>query len=160
MIATVKSMMTLTTDTAYIHSIQTPFYFASKAAILSVVKCLQGLKQLVGIRNSVICPGPVRTPLWDQEFCRDRLPPGEVALSTDDVVKAMFALLTGEQYGNGNVLEIMMAGSKEAPMIHQKELQLEALHPTVSPINAGSKALEEELSFMKMVAEKGMRSTC
>lgn len=44
----------------YIHSIQTPLYFASKAAMISVVKSLQGLKQLVGIKNSVVCPGPVR----------------------------------------------------------------------------------------------------
>ncbi len=45
---------------AYVHSIQTPLYFASKAAVVSVVKSLQGLKQLVGIRNSVVCPGPTR----------------------------------------------------------------------------------------------------
>ncbi|KAK1585741.1 uncharacterized protein LY79DRAFT_591229 [Colletotrichum navitas] len=111
---------------AYIHSIQTPFYFASKAAILSVVKSLQGLKQLVGIRNSVICPGPTRI--------RDYRP----------------------QYDNGNALEIMMVGSKEAPVIHQKEVQLEALYPTASSMGAGTKAID----FMKMIAEKGMRSTC
>ncbi|KAK2023300.1 NAD(P)-binding protein [Colletotrichum zoysiae] len=144
---------------AYIHSIQTPFYFASKAAILSVVKSLQGLKQLVGIRNSVICPGPTRTPLFDQEFCRDRLPLEDLALSSSELANAMFALLTEEQYGNGNALEIMMVGSKEAPVIHQKEVQLDVLYPTASPMGAGTKAMDEELSFMKMIAEQGMRST-
>ena len=45
---------------AYVHSIQAPLYFASKSAVLSVAKSLQGLKRLAGIRNSVICPGAVR----------------------------------------------------------------------------------------------------
>ncbi|KAK0369869.1 hypothetical protein CLIM01_12772 [Colletotrichum limetticola] len=144
----------------YIHSIQTPFYFASKAAVLSVVKSLQGLKKLVGIRNSVICPGPTRTPLFDQEFCRDRLPAQDLALSSENLANAMFSLLTEEQYGNGNVLEIMMVGSKEEPKIHTKEVQLEALYPTASPMGAGTKAMEAELNFMGMIAEKGMRSSC
>ncbi|KAK2054493.1 NAD(P)-binding protein [Colletotrichum caudatum] len=144
---------------AYIHSIQTPFYLAGKAAVLSIVKSLQGLKQLVGIRNSVICPGPTRTPLFDQEFCRDRLPLEDLALSSSDLANAMFSLLTEEQYGNGNALEIMMVGGKVAPVIHQKGVQLEALYPTASPMGAGTKAMDEELSFMKMIAEQGMRST-
>ncbi|KAF4806377.1 15-hydroxyprostaglandin dehydrogenase [Colletotrichum siamense] len=144
----------------YVHSIQTPFYFASKAAILSVVKSLQGLKELVGIRNSVICPGPTRTPLFDQEFCRDRLPVNDLALSTENLADAMMKLLTEEQYGNGNILEIMMAGSRDHPQVHQKEVQLEVLYPTASPMGAGTKAMEEELNFMRMVAQQGMRSTC
>ncbi|KAF9880249.1 hypothetical protein CkaCkLH20_02203 [Colletotrichum karsti] len=144
----------------YVHSIQTPFYFASKAAILSVVKSLQGLKKLVGIRNSVICPGPTRTPLFEQDFCKDRLPPGDLALSPEDLADAMMKLLTEDRYGDGSILEIMLVGSKEKPDIHQKEVQLEALYPTVSPMGAGTKAMEEELNFMQMIAEKGMRSTC
>ncbi|RYP59403.1 hypothetical protein DL769_008548 [Monosporascus sp. CRB-8-3] len=144
----------------YIHSFQTPFYFASKAAILSIVKSLQGLKKLVGIRNSVLCPGPTRTPLFHQDFCKDRLSEDDLALSADDAADAMMKLLTEEQYGNGNILEVMMIGSKEEPKVHQREVQLEALYPTVSPMGSGTKAMEEQLKFMQLVAEKGMRSTC
>ena len=141
----------------YIHSIQTPFYFASKSAVLSVVKSLQGLKQLVGIRNSVICPGPTRTPLFDQDFVKDRLSKDDLALSADDVAGVMMKLLTEEKYGNGNVLEVMMIGSKEEPQVYQREVPLEALYPTVSPMGAGTKAMEEELKFMQQVAQHGMR---
>ncbi|ROT36140.1 NAD(P)-binding protein [Sodiomyces alkalinus F11] len=144
----------------YLHSIQTPLYFASKAAILSVAKSLQGLKQLVGIRNSVICPGPARTPLFDQEFCRDRLGQDDLALSSEDLAVVMMQLLTEAKYGNGTVLEVLMAGSKEGPKIHQREVQLEALYPTVNPLEGGSKVMEEERKFMGLIAEKGMRSTC
>lgn len=41
----------------YIHSLQTPLYYASKSAIISVVKSLNRLQELFGIRNSAICPG-------------------------------------------------------------------------------------------------------
>lgn len=143
----------------YVHSIQTPLYFASKSAVISVAKSLQGLKSLVGIRNSVVCPGPTRTPLFDQEFCRDRLSRDDLALSADDVADAMMRLLTEERYGNGTVLEVMMIGSREAPVVHEKEVQLEALYPTVSPMGSGTKAMEEELKFMKQIAEQGMRSS-
>ncbi|GKT44310.1 uncharacterized protein ColSpa_04491 [Colletotrichum spaethianum] len=68
----------------------------------------------------------------------------------------MFTLLTEQQYGNGNVLQIMMVGSKEAPKVHQQEVRLKALYPTISPMGAGTKAMEEELSFMRIIAEKGM----
>lgn len=42
---------------AVVHSMQTPMYFASKAAIVSVVKSFAGLRKSFGIRNSAICPG-------------------------------------------------------------------------------------------------------
>lgn len=42
---------------AYVHSLQTPLYFASKSAIVSVVKSLAVLKKEFGIRNAAICPG-------------------------------------------------------------------------------------------------------
>lgn len=42
---------------AYVHSMQTPLYFASKSAIISVVKSLAPLRRELGIRNAAICPG-------------------------------------------------------------------------------------------------------
>lgn len=59
---------------AYVHSIQTPLYFASKAAIVSVVKSLQGLRGLVGIRNSAVCPGPTRVRRYFVCFALDLMP--------------------------------------------------------------------------------------
>lgn len=43
----------------YVHSLQTPMYFASKAAIVSMVKSFAGLRKEFGIRNAAICPGAV-----------------------------------------------------------------------------------------------------
>lgn len=43
----------------YVHSLQTPLYFASKAAIISVVRSFAGFRKEFGIRNSAVCPGAV-----------------------------------------------------------------------------------------------------
>ena len=42
-----------------VHSLQTPLYFASKAAIISVVKSFANFRKEFGIRNSAVCPGAV-----------------------------------------------------------------------------------------------------
>ncbi len=70
----------------------------------------------------------------------------------------MVRALTEEQYGDGNIIEIMMVGSKEEPKISEKQVQLEALYPAMSPMGMG-KAMEEELKFMNLVATKGMRAS-
>ena len=38
------------------HLIHKPLYHASKAAVVSVAKSLQGLRKIAGIRDSSICP--------------------------------------------------------------------------------------------------------
>lgn len=43
----------------YVHNIQAPIYFATKAAIVSFVKSLAVLKKQLGIRNAAVCPGTV-----------------------------------------------------------------------------------------------------
>ena len=43
----------------YVHSLQTPLYFASKAAIISFVKSLSSLRKRFNIRNAAVCPGAV-----------------------------------------------------------------------------------------------------
>lgn len=44
---------------AYLHSVETPFYMASKAALVSFVKSLGSIRDLLGTRIAAVCPGPV-----------------------------------------------------------------------------------------------------
>lgn len=43
----------------YIHGLLTPFYYSSKAAVVSICKSLGSLNKIAGIRNAAICPGVV-----------------------------------------------------------------------------------------------------
>lgn len=56
---------------------QVPFYFASKAAIVSFVKSTNRLRSTFGIRNSAVTPGMAHTPMTQQEYCKNRLLPTE-----------------------------------------------------------------------------------
>lgn len=64
-------------------------------------------------------------------------------------------VLQEPQYGDGNIMEIMMIGTKEEPSVHTREVDLMALYPTVSPM--GSRAMAEEMKFYEKVKEQGMR---
>ncbi|KAG5659163.1 hypothetical protein KAF25_000365 [Fusarium avenaceum] len=139
----------------YLHSMQTPLYFASKAALVSMVKSLAGLKTALGIRNAAICPGAVFTPIFDQEYCRDRLKSDDIALEAEHVAELTMKVLQEPQYGDGNIMEIMMIGTKEEPLVHTREVDLMALYPTVSPM--GSRAMAEEMKFYEKVKGQGMR---
>ncbi|EXK38595.1 hypothetical protein FOMG_06160 [Fusarium oxysporum f. sp. melonis 26406] len=112
----------------YMHSMQMPLYFASKAALLTMVKSLSGLKRALGVCNAAICPGPAH-------------------------------VFQEPQYSDGNIVEIMMIGSKEEQSVHVREIGLDALYPTVGPLDVGTRAMAEELKFFETVKEKGMRSS-
>ncbi|CAF3617682.1 unnamed protein product [Fusarium graminearum] len=152
------NMLFIASMGGYLHSMQTPLYFASKAALVSMVKSLSGLKRVLGIRNAAICPAAVFTPIFEQDYCRDRLGPDSVALEPEHVAELTLQVLQEPQYGDGNIMEIMMIGSKEEPSVNVREVQLEALYPTMGSSVMGERAIAEELKFFDRVKEKGMRS--
>jgi NAD(P)-dependent dehydrogenase (short-subunit alcohol dehydrogenase family) len=52
----------------YLHSLQTPLYFASKAAIVSFVKSLSTVRKRFGIRNAAVCPGAVHVSAFTKKL--------------------------------------------------------------------------------------------
>lgn len=47
----------------YIHGLLTPFYYSSKAAVVSMCRSLGSLNKIAGVRNTAICPGVVDVSL-------------------------------------------------------------------------------------------------
>ncbi|EGU72912.1 hypothetical protein FOXB_16577 [Fusarium oxysporum f. sp. conglutinans Fo5176] len=119
----------------YMHSMQTPLYFASIAALVSMVKSLSGLERALGFRNAAICPGPAHTPIFEQEYCRDRLQRGDVALEPEHVAEL--------------TLKVFKNHSTEKQSVHVREIDLEALYPAVGPLDVGTRAMAEELKFFE-----------
>jgi hypothetical protein len=66
-------------------------------------------------------------------------------------------VLQGEEFGNGNIMEIMMVGTKDEPEVHVAEVDLMALYPKVNPM--GVRAIAEEMKFYGKVKGNGMRSS-
>lgn len=98
-----------------------------------------------------------QTPIFDAAYCRDRLQAGDVALTAEHCAGLMMRVLQEEQYGDGNIVEIMMIGSKDDQSVHVREIGLEALYPTVGPLDAGTRAMAETQKFVQNLKENGMR---
>lgn len=54
------NLVWLSSVCGYVHLMQSPLYFSSKAAVNSMVKCLGPLRRMFGIRNAAVCLGPVK----------------------------------------------------------------------------------------------------
>lgn len=66
-------------------------------------------------------------------------------------------VLTEPQFGDGNIVEAMMVGSKENPKVNVREVPMEALYPTIGALGEDNHLVEEENNFVKRLQEHGMR---
>ncbi|KAJ4328066.1 hypothetical protein N0V84_001434 [Fusarium piperis] len=142
----------------YVHSLQTPLYFASKAAIVSFVRSLGTLKKRVGIRNAAICPGAVYTPIFHPEYCRDRVRPDDLTMTPEQCADVLMTVLTQPEYGDGNIVETMLIGTRDNPSVNVREVPLELLYPTVGPVGQDNHLLEEEEKLADQLVKHGMRN--
>ncbi|KAI1335252.1 NAD(P)-binding protein [Xylariaceae sp. FL0016] len=151
------SLFFIASAAAYHHSIHVPLYYASKAAILSFSTSLKHLRLATGIRVATLCPGIVRTPLLDSEYCRGLLLPTDVALTPEDCAAVAMQVLTGPQYGDGNAIEVILAGERDAPRVAVREIPLESLQPAPGLHLDGHHMKQEAEAFLMRLAQKGMR---
>ncbi|KAG7047254.1 hypothetical protein JMJ77_0010608 [Colletotrichum scovillei] len=142
----------------YVHSMHTPMYFASKAAIVSMVKSLGGLRKELGIRNAAVCPGAVYTPIFHPEYCRDRVRPDDLTLTPQQCAAVLMRVLCEPEFGDGNVVETMLVGSKDDNFVSVREVPLHLLYPTAGPVGQDNHLLEEEVKMVKQLKEHGMRA--
>ncbi|KAF5643101.1 15-hydroxyprostaglandin dehydrogenase [Fusarium sp. NRRL 52700] len=107
------TILHLSSITAQKPSVVLPLYSVSKAAISQFVRCMAPLDQMCGIRVIGIAPGLVDTPLIrNNSGAQNHVDPAEdFLLPTEEVVKAMMALLTEVKYAGGTVLEVGDIGS-------------------------------------------------
>ncbi|KAI1342879.1 hypothetical protein F5Y15DRAFT_428846 [Xylariaceae sp. FL0016] len=151
------SLLWLASVGGYVHSMQSPMYFASKAAIVSFVRSLAALRKMLGIRNSALCPGATYTPIFHPEYCRDRIRPDDMTMTPQECAAVAMRILQEPQYGDGSILEAMKIGSREDSSINVREVPLEALYPTMGPVGQDNHLLEEEEKFVHKLQTKGMR---
>ncbi|KAH8654298.1 hypothetical protein BGZ61DRAFT_500596 [Ilyonectria robusta] len=132
-------------------------YHTFSAAIASFVRSLGQLRKRLGIRNAAVCPGAVYTPIFHPEYCRDRVHPDNLTLTPEQCASVMMSVLKEPQYGDGNIIETLLIGSKDNSSVNVREVPLEALYPTVGPVGQDNHLLEEEEKLTKQLQEKGMR---
>ncbi|KAJ3498612.1 hypothetical protein NLG97_g988 [Lecanicillium saksenae] len=113
---------------AYLHSIETPLYMASKAALISFVKSLGAVQDIFGIRMAAVCPGPVMTPMFEPEWNR-KLTTDDTYLTEDECASVIVRVLQEPGWGNGSVVETQRLGDKEKAEVVVRDVHLEKLYP-------------------------------
>ncbi|OOF97568.1 hypothetical protein ASPCADRAFT_144204 [Aspergillus carbonarius ITEM 5010] len=146
------NLVWLSSVCGYVHMMQLPLYFSSKAAINSMVKCLSPLRKMFGIRNAAVCPGPVKTPIFEADYCKGQLLPTDIGLAAEQAAEQTFKVMTEPQFGDGNIVEVVAApgDSAEQPVnVCVRETPLEVIYP--DPPLESNHFMEEEVKFIELL---------
>ncbi|GME56192.1 putative NAD-dependent 15-hydroxyprostaglandin dehydrogenase protein [Neofusicoccum parvum] len=96
-----------------------PLYCATKHAAVGFVKSMRKADAEEGVKVVALCPGVVRTPLWNPDAGTDLLKDFRYHESTilepRDVASAAVRLVEAGKYGGGTVLEVTTNGTRVIP---------------------------------------------
>ncbi|KAH6872090.1 hypothetical protein B0T10DRAFT_466321 [Thelonectria olida] len=147
----------LSSITAQKPSVVLPLYSVSKAALSQFVRCMAPLDEMCGIKVVAVAPGIVDTPLFrDHPGAQNHVNLAkDFFLPTDEVVRAMLALLTDARYRAGTVLEVGDIGSwREVQILRDVGPQGRSTLPRAKTEDAiswlGKALIEEERSAVSL----------
>lgn len=78
-------------------------------------------------------------------------------MSAEQCAEVMLRVATEAQYGDGNLIETLLVGTREEPVVSVREVPLEALYPAAGPRGGDNHFMDEEVNFQKHLKENGMR---
>ncbi|KAH8701454.1 putative short chain dehydrogenase/ reductase [Phaeosphaeriaceae sp. PMI808] len=140
---------------AYLHSIETPLYMASKAALVSFVKSLGGLQDLFDIRISAVCPGPVLTPIFEPGWNK-KLTADDIYLTPEECASVILRVIQEPHWGNGSIVETQRIGDKKASEVIVRDVHLEGLYPAKYG-KPSERVIQSRQNLVKRIQETGMR---
>ncbi|CAG8231532.1 unnamed protein product [Penicillium salamii] len=141
---------------AFLHSLDTPLYMSSKAALVSFVKSLGELNDIFGIRVSAVCPGGVNTPLLAGMVGDENLDEG--SLTPQECAGVIIRVLSEPQWGRGSIVETLKKPEKSQYVVSVRDVDLEGFYPKmVATENILKKLGESHDTFIARLKDKGMR---
>ncbi|KAH7273817.1 hypothetical protein MRS44_001305 [Fusarium solani] len=152
------NILWLASMAGYIHGLLTPFYYSSKAAVVSICKSLGSLNRVAGIRNTAICPGVVDTPIFHAPYSRERVQADDLMLTVDELIDVAMDGIQSPKYGNGNIVEVFCGGTQEAHEVCVRDVPMEAVYNMEGLVGlaAGTHIITKQEQFEKQLAEKGL----
>lgn len=103
-----------------------PLYCASKHAVVGFTKSMAQADVDENIKIVAICPGIVATPLWTgaaaKEVAKQYTYSDEMAITVEEVSRAMKDLIEQGKYGGGSLLEMSKANG--AKLLNSSEAEL------------------------------------
>lgn len=154
------NLLFVSSMSAYLPTIGTPLYNASKGALASFTLSLAQMKARLGVRVACMCPATTYTPAVEQEYCAGKVRAQDMNMTSEECAQIMLRLVTEEGYGNGDVVEGMQFGAQGQPSdVRVRTIPYNLLLP---PINmegefSGKNILVEEEKLWEKLKVKGMR---
>lgn len=155
------NLLFVSSMSAYLPTIGTPLYNASKGALASFTLSLAQMKARLGIRVNCMCPATTYTPAVEQPYCVGKVRKQDMNMSAEECAQIMLRLVTEEQYGNGDVVEGMQFAPHGQPSdVRVRTIPYQTLMP---PINmegdfSGKNILVEEEKLWEQLKTKGFRA--
>jgi NAD(P)-dependent dehydrogenase (short-subunit alcohol dehydrogenase family) len=141
----------------YCETIGTPLYYASKAALLSATKSFAHMRSRLGIRVAAVCPGPCYTPLFLQEWALAKVRPTDFTMTPKQCAEVMLKIAQDPEYGDGQIVEVMMMGTRAEPRLNVRLVPYEKLLPDgVGTLGDDNNIIKEEEKLWAHLSEKGM----
>ncbi|RSL92354.1 hypothetical protein CEP52_013845 [Fusarium oligoseptatum] len=112
----------------YIHGLLTPFYYSSKAAVVSMCKSLGSLKRIAGIRNSAVCPGVVDTPIFHPPYSRERVQSDDLMLTVQELVDVAIKAIRDPQSATSTLTS---RRASNTIMVDVRELTIPQAHARI-----------------------------
>ncbi|KAI8222235.1 putative oxidoreductase [Colletotrichum sp. SAR 10_86] len=145
---------------AYLPTIGTPLYNATKGALNSFTLSLAQMKARLGIRVASMCPATTFTPAVLQPYCIGKVREQDMNMSATECAEVMLRIVTDATYGDGQVVEAMQFGSKEKSDVRVRVVPYQSLLPNIDfegDFSGKNILVEEEKLWEKLKAE-GVRS--
>lgn len=154
------NLLFVSSMSAYLPTIGTPFYNASKGGLTSFTLSLAQMKARLGIRVACMCPATTFTPAVLKDYCVGKVREQDMNMTATECAQIMLRLVTEEEYGNGDVVEGMQFAEHGKPSdVQARTIPYQALLP---PLNfegdfSGKNILAMEEGLWEKLKTKGMR---
>ncbi|KAF5527377.1 Diacetyl reductase [Colletotrichum aenigma] len=145
---------------AYLPTIGTPLYNATKGAVNSFTLSLAQMKARLGIRVASMCPATTFTPAVLQPYCVGKVREQDMNMSAKECAEVMLRIVTDAAYGDGQVVEAMQFGSKETSDVRVRVVPYQSLLPDIDFEGdfSGKNILVEEEKLWQKLKTEGVRS--
>ncbi|KAF4826191.1 Diacetyl reductase [Colletotrichum tropicale] len=145
---------------AYLPTIGTPLYNATKGALNSFTLSLAQMKARLGIRVASMCPATTFTPAVLQPYCVGKVREQDMNMSATECAEVMLRIVTDAAYGDGQVVEAMQFGNKEKSDVRVRVVPYQSLLPDIDFEGdfSGKNILVEEEKLWEKLKTEGVRS--
>ncbi|KAK3934132.1 short chain dehydrogenase [Diplogelasinospora grovesii] len=153
------NLLLISSMSAYLPTIGTPLYNATKGALANFAMSLAQMKARCNIRVNAMAPATTFTPAVEMEYCLGKVREQDMNMTATECAEIMLRLVTEPEFGDGQVVEGMQFGTKEKSDVRVRVIPYNLLLPPIDFKGefSGKNILAEEEKLWTKLQSKGMQ---